>query len=105
MKIALFVNKNDGKGTGNLLQLLEKMNLKVAEEYQNFGDIASGLRVYVEQLKAKNGSFDEYVQQIDSIEQQVTEFEAVISMLDNHVRLLETKVRSAFQDVQHKTTN
>ncbi|KAF3777205.1 Biogenesis of lysosome-related organelles complex 1 subunit 2 [Nymphaea thermarum] len=97
--------KSELQGTGNLLQLLEKMNLKVAEEYQNFGDIASGLRVFVEQLKAKNGSFDEYVQQIDSIERQVTEFEAIISMLDNYVRLLETKVRSAYQDVQPKTIN
>ncbi|XP_031478890.1 biogenesis of lysosome-related organelles complex 1 subunit 2 isoform X2 [Nymphaea colorata] len=84
--------KSELQGTGNLLQLLEKMNLKVAEEYQNFGDIASGLRVFVEQLKAKNGSFHEYVQQIDSIERQVTEFEAIISMLDNYVRLLETKI-------------
>ncbi|XP_031478889.1 biogenesis of lysosome-related organelles complex 1 subunit 2 isoform X1 [Nymphaea colorata] len=97
--------KSELQGTGNLLQLLEKMNLKVAEEYQNFGDIASGLRVFVEQLKAKNGSFHEYVQQIDSIERQVTEFEAIISMLDNYVRLLETKVRSAYQDVQPKTIN
>lgn len=84
--------------TNNQLELLEKMNLKVAEEYKEFGDVASGLRVFVEQLKSKSGSFDEYVQQIDAIEQQVAEFEAVISMLDKYVSLLETKVRSVFQN-------
>lgn len=86
------------QGTNNQLELLEKMNLKVAEEYKEFGDVASGLRVFVEQLKSKSGSFDEYVQQIDAIEQQVAEFEAVISMLDKYVSLLETKVRSACQN-------
>ncbi|KAF8399237.1 hypothetical protein HHK36_015102 [Tetracentron sinense] len=89
--------KGELQGTNNLLELLEDMNLKVAEEYKGFGDLASGLRVFVEQLKAKSGSFDEYVQQIDAIEQQVTEFEAVISMLDKNVSLLESKVQSAYQ--------
>lgn len=73
------------------------MNIKVAEEYNGFGDVASGLRVFVEQLKAKSGSFDEYVQQIDAIEKQVTEFEAVISLLDRYVSVLEMKVQSALQ--------
>ena len=52
------------------------MNVRVAEEYKGFGDLASGLRVFVEQLKCKSGSFNEYVEQIDNIEKQVTEFEA-----------------------------
>ncbi|KAJ8549969.1 hypothetical protein K7X08_033676 [Anisodus acutangulus] len=83
--------------TNNVLVLVEKMNTRVAEEYKGFGDVASGLRIFVEQLKSKSGSFDEYVQQIDTIEQQVTEFEAVISMLDKYVSLLESKVQSAYQ--------
>lgn len=83
--------------SSNVLELLEKMNLRVAEEYKGYGDVASGLRVFVEQLKSKSGSFDEYVQQIDAIEQQVTEFEAVISMLDKYVSLLESKVHSVYQ--------
>lgn len=83
--------------TNNALELVEKMNTRVAEEYKGFGDVASGLRIFVEQLKSKSGSFDEYVQQIDTIEQQVTEFEAVISMLDKYVSLLESKVQSAYQ--------
>ncbi|GLT30810.1 hypothetical protein SLA2020_055950 [Shorea laevis] len=90
--------KSELQGTNNLLELLEKMNLRVAEEYNGFGDVASGLRVYVEQLRSKSGSFDEYVQQIDAIEQQVTEFEAVVSVLDRHVSLLESKVQSAYQN-------
>lgn len=72
------------------------MNRRVAEEYNNYGDVASGLRVFVEQLNEKNQSFGEYVSQIDAIDQQVTEFEAVVSMLDKHVSLLEKKVKSAY---------
>lgn len=74
------------------------MNVRVAEEYKGFGDLASGLRVFVEQLKSKSGSFDEYVQQIDSIEHQVTEFEAVVSMLDKYVSLLESRVQSVYRN-------
>ncbi|EEF31583.1 conserved hypothetical protein [Ricinus communis] len=84
--------KGEIQGTNNLLDLLEKMNLRVAEEYKGFGDVASGLRVFVEQLQSKSGSFDEYVQQIDTIERQVTEFEAVISVLDQYVSMLESKL-------------
>ncbi|CAI9109929.1 OLC1v1009871C1 [Oldenlandia corymbosa var. corymbosa] len=98
----LFVNvstlvKGELQGTNNLLELLEKMNLRVAEEYKGFGDVASGLRVFMEQLKSKSGGFDEYVQQIDSIERQITDFEAVIIMLDKYVSLLESKVSSVYQ--------
>ena len=85
------------QGTNNTMELLEKMNLKVAEEYKGFGDLASGLRVFVEQLKSKSGSFDDYVQQIDAIENQVTHFEAVISMLDQYVSLLESKMHSIYK--------
>ncbi|KAL5987486.1 hypothetical protein ACLOJK_035234 [Asimina triloba] len=72
------------QGTSNQLELLEKMNIRVAEEYNGFGGLASALRIFVEQLKVKNSSFDEYVEQIDAIDRQVTEFEAVISMLDKY---------------------
>ncbi|KAL8251162.1 hypothetical protein R6Q59_034855 [Mikania micrantha] len=89
--------KGDLQGTNNILKLLENMNLKVAEEYKGFGDVASGLRVFVEQLKAKSENFDVYVQQIDAIEQQVTDLEVVISMLDRYVSLLESKVQSVYK--------
>ncbi|KAK4409796.1 Biogenesis of lysosome-related organelles complex 1 subunit [Sesamum angolense] len=79
--------KGELQGTNNILELLENMNLRVAEEYKGFGDVASGLRVFVEQLKSKSSTFDDYVQQLDAIEQQVTEFEAVVSMLDKYVSL------------------
>ncbi|CAH9067633.1 unnamed protein product [Cuscuta europaea] len=82
--------------TNNLLELLEKMNSRVGEEYKGFGDLASGLRVFVEQLKSKSSNFDEYVHQIDAIERQVTELEVVISMLDKYVSLLESKVESVY---------
>ncbi|KAK1432957.1 hypothetical protein QVD17_09860 [Tagetes erecta] len=89
--------KGDLQGTNNTLKLLENMNLKVAEEYKGFGDVAAGLRVFVERLKAKSENFDEYVQQIDAIEQQVTDLEVVISMLDKYVALLESKVQSVYK--------
>ncbi|XP_022949044.1 biogenesis of lysosome-related organelles complex 1 subunit 2 [Cucurbita maxima] len=90
--------KSDLLGSSNQLALLEKMNLRVAEEYKGLGDVASGMRVFVEQLKAKSGGFDEYINQIEKIENQVTEFEAVISMLDKHISMLESKVLSVCQN-------
>ncbi|GAV60086.1 FHA domain-containing protein/BLOC1_2 domain-containing protein [Cephalotus follicularis] len=53
--------KSQLQGKNNLMTLVEKMNVRVAEEYCGFGDVAAGLRVYVEQLKSKSGSFDEGV--------------------------------------------
>ncbi|KAM0868750.1 hypothetical protein ACQ4PT_041097 [Festuca glaucescens] len=85
------------QGTNSQLALLEKMNQRVAEEYNSYGDVASGLRVFVEQLNEKNQGFEEYTSQIDAIDHQVTEFEAVVSMLDKHVSVLEKKVKSAYR--------
>ncbi|RDX65270.1 Biogenesis of lysosome-related organelles complex 1 subunit 2, partial [Mucuna pruriens] len=93
--------KSELQGTNNHLELLEKMNVRVAEEYKGFGDLASGLRVFVEQLKCRSGSFNEYVEQVDNIEKQVTEFEAVVSMLDKYVALLESRVQSVYQTKIH----
>lgn len=76
--------------------MLEKMNQRVAEEYNRFGDVASGLRVFVEQLSKKNRGFEDYVQQIDAIDQQVSEFEAVVSKLNEYVSMLEKKVVSVY---------
>ena len=56
--------------------------------------------MFVEQLKSKSGSFDEYVRQIEAIEDQVTHFESVISMLDEYVSQLESKVHSACRPPQ-----
>ncbi|VVA97919.1 unnamed protein product [Arabis nemorensis] len=74
--------KSELQGTNNQLDLLEKMNLRVASEYDDMGDVASGLRVFAEQMKCKSGGLDEFVGQMDAIEKQVSEFEAVISVLD-----------------------
>ncbi|KAK3219160.1 hypothetical protein Dsin_013130 [Dipteronia sinensis] len=54
--------KSEFEGMNNTMELLEKMNLKVEEEYIGFGDLASVLRVFVEQLMSKSGSFNDYVQ-------------------------------------------
>ncbi|KAJ4810483.1 hypothetical protein LUZ62_023049 [Rhynchospora pubera] len=89
--------KGELEVANNRLLMLEKMNERVTEEYSRFGDVASGLRVFVEQLSNKNRSFEDYVQQIDTIDQQVTEFEAVVSKLDEYVSMLEKKVVSAYR--------
>lgn len=88
------------QGSSNMLELLEKMNLKVAEEYTSFSALTAGLRDSVEQVNKKNSHFDGYAQQIDAIDDQVKEFEVVISMLDRYVSLLESKVRSAYSPSQ-----
>ncbi|KAJ8491158.1 hypothetical protein OPV22_012879 [Ensete ventricosum] len=51
--------KGELEGTNNQLLLLEKMNQRVAKEYNGYGDVASGLRVFVEKLCEKNHGFEE----------------------------------------------
>ncbi|XP_078439632.1 biogenesis of lysosome organelles complex 1 subunit-like protein isoform X1 [Wolffia australiana] len=89
--------RGDLQGMSSSLELLEKMNLRFTEEYQGFEDIASGLRHFVEQLSDKNKGFETYVQKIELIDRQVTEFEAAVSMLARYVSLLESRVKSACQ--------
>eukprot|EP00252_Welwitschia_mirabilis_P012507 TRINITY_DN2759_c0_g1_i1.p1 TRINITY_DN2759_c0_g1~~TRINITY_DN2759_c0_g1_i1.p1 ORF type:complete len:118 (-),score=23.72 TRINITY_DN2759_c0_g1_i1:80-433(-) len=83
------------QGTNKVLELIEKMNLRTADEYNNFGDIACGLRVYVEQLKRKNETFHTLIQQIDEIDQEVMELADLVSMLDKYTFTLENKVQRA----------
>ncbi|XP_010442422.1 PREDICTED: biogenesis of lysosome-related organelles complex 1 subunit 2-like [Camelina sativa] len=97
--------KSELQGTNNHLDLLEKMNLRVASEYDDLGDVASGLRVFAEQMKSKSGGFDEFVGQIDAIEKQVSEFEAVISVLDRYVSVLESKIRTEYRHPHHRRSN
>ena len=61
------------------------MNQRVAEEYNGFGDVASGLRVFMEKQSEKSRGFDQYIRQVDAMDQQITEFEAVVSMPDKYV--------------------
>ncbi|CAN8265480.1 unnamed protein product [Cochlearia groenlandica] len=88
--------KSELQGTSNQLDLLEKMNQRIATEYDELGDVASGLRVFAEQMKSKSGGFDEFVGQMNSIETQVSEFEAVISVLDRYVSVLESKIKASY---------
>ncbi|KAH7554377.1 hypothetical protein JRO89_XS12G0184500 [Xanthoceras sorbifolium] len=41
-------------GMNNSLELLEKMNMKVDEQYKGLRDLSSVLRVFVDQLKSKS---------------------------------------------------
>lgn len=83
------------QATSSEYKLLEKMNLRVASEYDHQADFAAGLRVFVERLKQKNNNFAHYLQQIDEIDQEVTELEAVVSTLDNYTSNLEAKIKVA----------
>jgi biogenesis of lysosome-related organelles complex 1 subunit 2 len=86
------------QSTNSEYELLERMNLRVATEYENQADFAAGLRVFVERLKQKNDSFGDYLLQIDEIDQEVTELEALVSTLDNYTSNLEAKVKVAVAD-------
>ncbi|CAM6090150.1 unnamed protein product [Calypogeia fissa] len=79
-------------------ELLKDMNLRTAEEYDNYGDFASGLRVFVERLKHKNETFNQCLHEIDGIDRQITELEALVSTLDNYTNTLHTQIRSAFAE-------
>ncbi|KAF2551932.1 hypothetical protein F2Q68_00036576 [Brassica cretica] len=61
-----------------------QMNVRVAAEYDDLGDVAA-------LMKLKSGGFDEFVGQMDAIEKQVSEFEAVV---DRYVSVLESKIRA-----------
>lgn len=74
------------------------MNLRTASEYDNFGDFAAGLRIFVERLKRKNDTFNQYLQEMDGIDHQVTELEALVSTLDNYTNTLHTQIKNAFAD-------
>eukprot|EP00249_Psilotum_nudum_P003263 c16655_g2_i1 orf=275-685(-) len=86
------------QSTTNVLELLEKMNLRIADDYNDFGDFASGLRVFVERLRLKNDGFHKYIKQIDEIDQEVTELEALVSALDKCTGSLEAKIRAAYNE-------
>jgi biogenesis of lysosome-related organelles complex 1 subunit 2 len=83
------------QATSSEFKLLENLNLRVASEYDHQADFAAGLRVFVERLKQKNNNFAHYLQQIDEIDQEVTELEAVVSTLDNYTSNLEAKIKVA----------
>lgn len=78
------------------LELLERMNLRTADEYNEFGDFAAGLRVFVERLTLKNDSFQQFTQQIDEIEHEISELEGAVSFLNNQTSALESKLRKAY---------
>ena len=86
------------QATNSEYALLEMMNLRAATEYDNQADFAAGLRVFVGILKQKNNSFSDYLQQIDEIDQEVTELEALVSTLDNYTSNLEAKIKDSSGD-------
>lgn len=75
--------------------LLERMNLRVASEHDHQAEFAQGLRVFVERLKEKNDGLSGCIHQIEEIDQEVTELEALVSTLDNYTINLESKIRIA----------
>eukprot|EP00898_Chlorokybus_atmophyticus_P000799 jgi/Chlat1/171/Chrsp1S03243 len=82
----------------NELQLLEDMNNIAAKKYEDLGDFAAGLSVFFNKLRQKNDAFRPYLQQIDEIDQQVVDLEAVVSTLDLYTRRLEENLRHFHPD-------
>ena len=72
------------------------MNLRIADEYNEFGDFAAGLRVFVERLKLKNDNFQQYVERIDEMEKEIGDLEHIISKLNENTSVLEAKLRKAY---------
>ena len=69
------------------------MNLRIADEYNEFGDFAAGLRVFVERLKLKNDNFQQYVERM---EKEIGDLEHIISKLNENTSVLEAKLRKAY---------
>lgn len=82
----------------NEYRLLERMNLRAAHEYEEHGDFAAGLRVFVEQVREKHERYTEYLGQIDEIEAEVTRLEALVSSLDTCTATLYSKVMAVYGD-------
>ena len=72
------------------------MNLRIADEYNEFGDFAAGLRVFVERLNLKNDNFQQYVERIDEMEKEIGDLEHIISKLNENTSVLEAKLRKAY---------
>ncbi|KAL1206406.1 Biogenesis of lysosome-related organelles complex 1 subunit 2 [Cardamine amara subsp. amara] len=53
------------------VDILEKMNLRIALEYDDLGDVVVGLIVFAEQMISKTGGLDEFVGQMDAIDKQL----------------------------------
>eukprot|EP00850_Spirogloea_muscicola_P002933 SM000011S19111 [mRNA] locus=s11:980195:980413:- [translate_table: standard] len=70
------------------------MNARAEAEYAHLGDLATGLCVFVERLKVRNGLLDAHLRQIDDIDRQVTQLEAIASTLDAHTTALEARLKA-----------
>lgn len=75
--------------------LLATMNERAAAEYDKYGDYAEGLCVFFERLSQKSEILREYLADVDEIDRQVTDLEAVVSALDGYTSSLESRLRSA----------
>ncbi|KAH7332054.1 hypothetical protein KP509_20G066000 [Ceratopteris richardii] len=100
---SLFVNvakivQSQLQSSTESLELLEKMNIRTADEYNEFGDFAAGLRVFVERLKLKNDSLQQFTEQIDRIEQEVSELEGAVAFLNSHTLAVESKLHKAYTE-------
>jgi biogenesis of lysosome-related organelles complex 1 subunit 2 len=81
--------------TSHKYTLLAAMNDRAASEYDKFGDYAEGLCVFIERLGQKSEILKEYLANVDEIDRQVTDLEAVVSALDGYTNFLEGRLRSA----------
>ena len=75
------------------------MNLRIADEYNEFGDFAAGLRLFVERLNVKNDNFQQYVERIDEMDKEINDVEHIISKLNENIGILEAKLRKDYMEM------
>ncbi|EFJ24164.1 hypothetical protein SELMODRAFT_442593 [Selaginella moellendorffii] len=90
------VARGELQGAGTHAELIEKLNLKVGTEYDDYADFASGLLVFVERLKQQNESLCSNLKVIQEIDDEVRHLEAIVSTLDGYTATLETKIKNAY---------
>ena len=76
--------------------LLADLNNRAALEFKNFGDFAQALAVTVNRLQTKSNRLQQCLEQIDGIDDHVTDLEAIVSTLDSVTSNLEANLKASF---------
>ena len=76
--------------------LLADLNNRAALEFKNFGDFAQNLAKFVTRLQIKSNQLQQCLEQIDGIDNHVTDLEAIVSSLDSVTSNLEANLKASF---------
>lgn len=73
------------------LFILVPKNKVASEKYGHMADFTSGLAIFVESLREKEESLVPLATQIDGLEGQLDELEAIVQQLDEYSKRLENR--------------